>query len=130
MPVYKWEGKSRTGQILRGEMEAPTEDAVIQKLRGQQVLASKVKQKKKAFGADLFPSLNQKKITDRDVVIFSRQFFLVHALQKVGCGLPLRLVHAHVQRAGPAERKTALRLIELDRGDAKIRYASIKRKRA
>jgi hypothetical protein len=58
----------------------------------------------------------------------ARQFFLVHALQKVGCCFLLRPVHAHVQGAGPAERETALGLIELDRGDAEIRYASIERK--
>jgi hypothetical protein len=58
----------------------------------------------------------------------TRQFFLVHALQKVGCCFFLRPVHAHVQGAGPAERETPLGLIELDRGDAEIRYASIERK--
>ena len=45
----------------------------------------------------------------------ARQLFLVHALQKVGCCLALRPVHAHVQGTGSAEGKTALRLIELNR---------------
>ncbi|NLH47972.1 MAG: type II secretion system F family protein [Myxococcales bacterium] len=81
MPVYKWEGKSRTGQIIKGEMEAPNEDAVVQKLRGQQILASRIKPVgKKAFNI----TIGKEKITERDVVVFSRQFATM-----IDAGLPL-----------------------------------------
>lgn len=83
MPVFKWEGKSRTGQVIKGDMEAPNADAVTQKLRGQQILATKVKEKGKGF--DIFNiQLGQQKITEREVVIFSRQFATM-----IDAGLPL-----------------------------------------
>jgi type IV pilus assembly protein PilC len=82
MPVYKWEGKSRTGQVIKGEMEAPNEEAVTQKLRSQQILATKVKPKGKKL--ELFAGGGKKKITERDVVIFSRQFATM-----IDAGLPL-----------------------------------------
>jgi len=83
MPVFKWEGKSRTGQVIKGEMEAPNAEAVNQKLRSQQVLATKVKEKGKGFD---FANINisEQKITERDVVIFSRQFATM-----IDAGLPL-----------------------------------------
>jgi|SRR5208283_2652134 hypothetical protein len=58
----------------------------------------------------------------------ARQFFLVHTSQKVACCFALRTIHAHVQGAGSAERETAFWLIELNRGDAQVSYASIERK--
>ena len=83
MPVYKWEGKTRTGQTVDGEMEAPSEAAVNQKLRSQQILASKVKEKGKGF--DIFNiQLTKQKIEERDVVVFSRQFATM-----IDAGLPL-----------------------------------------
>ncbi|MHA1569650.1 MAG: type II secretion system F family protein, partial [Alphaproteobacteria bacterium] len=81
MPVFKWEGKSRTGAIIKGEMEAPNDEAVIAKLRSQQILATKVRAKGK--GITILPSM-EKKITEREVVIFSRQFATM-----IDAGLPL-----------------------------------------
>ena len=81
MPVFKWEGKSRTGTIIKGEMEAPNDEAVIAKLRSQQILATKVKTKGKGF--NILPSM-EKKVTEREVVIFSRQFATM-----IDAGLPL-----------------------------------------
>jgi len=81
MPIYKWEGKSRTGSIIKGEMDAPNDEAVIAKLRSKQIIATKVRVKPK--GLAIFPSM-EKKITERDVVIFSRQFATM-----IDAGLPL-----------------------------------------
>lgn len=81
MPVYKWEGKSRTGAIVKGEMEAPNDEAVVNKLRSQQILALKV-QTGKSWNLQLWGS--SKKITEREVVVFSRQFATM-----IDAGLPL-----------------------------------------
>jgi len=82
MPVFKYEGKSKTGQIIKGELEAPTQDAVIQRLRSQSIIATKVKEKGKGLNFNL--TISEKKITPRDVVIFSRQFATM-----IDAGLPL-----------------------------------------
>jgi type IV pilus assembly protein PilC len=83
MPVYKWEGRTRTGQVVSGEMDAPNADAVTQKLRSQQIIASKVKQKSKWQDLGNI-QISQQKITEHDVVIFSRQFATM-----IDAGLPL-----------------------------------------
>ncbi len=84
MPVYKWEGKSRTGAIVKGEMEAPNDEAVVNKLRSQQILALKVQTKGPSWNIQLWSSSKKKKITEREVVIFSRQFATM-----IDAGLPL-----------------------------------------
>lgn len=62
--LYNWEGKDKTGKIIRGEMRA-TGDAVVQAtLRRQGVLVTKVKKQKMSRGH---------KITDKDVALFTRQ---------------------------------------------------------
>ena len=80
MPVYKWEGKSRTGTMVKGEMEAPNQDAVTAKLRSQQIIATSVTPK----GRSIVLFKTEKKITEREVVIFSRQFATM-----IDAGLPL-----------------------------------------
>jgi len=84
MPVFKWEGKSRTGQVLKGEMDAPTEEAVSQKLRSQQIMPSKIKGKSRGEMLMSIQIGGGQKITDHDVVIFSRQFATM-----IDAGLPL-----------------------------------------
>ncbi|MDP8254584.1 MAG: type II secretion system F family protein [Candidatus Alcyoniella australis] len=80
MPVFKWEGKSRTGAIVKGEMDAPNDEAVIAKLRSQQIMATKVKAKPKDI--QLF-SFGQK-VKEQEVVVFTRQFATM-----IDAGLPL-----------------------------------------
>jgi type IV pilus assembly protein PilC len=83
MPVFSWEGKSRTGQVVKGEMEAPNQEAVQQKLRSQQILATKVQGKRKSLDI-LNIQIGKQKVTERDVVVFSRQFATM-----IDAGLPL-----------------------------------------
>jgi len=80
MPQFKWEGKNRQGAITKGEMEAPNEEAVISKLRAQQVIATRVKPKSKSIEINLF----QQKVTEREIVVFTRQFATM-----IDAGLPL-----------------------------------------
>ena len=45
MPNFAWEGRTRTGDLRKGVMEAPDADAVKAKLRAQQIQPEKVKRK-------------------------------------------------------------------------------------
>lgn len=79
MPIYKWEGKTRGGQVKKGEMEAANEAVVNDYLRKQQIIPSKVKAKPKEFSFG-----GEKKVTKKDIVIFVRQFATM-----IDAGLPL-----------------------------------------
>ena len=62
--VFSWEGKDKTGKIIRGELRAETETVVRTTLRRQGVLVSKVKKLGGRGGG---------KITDKDITLFTRQ---------------------------------------------------------
>ncbi|MDH3974094.1 MAG: type II secretion system F family protein [Deltaproteobacteria bacterium] len=81
MPVYVWEGKTKNGEIRKGEVEADSEAAVNDALKRQQITPVKVKKKGKEF--KLFGE-GGKKITGKDIVIFLRQFATM-----IDAGLPL-----------------------------------------
>ncbi len=83
MEVYVWEGRSRKGTVERGEFEAANEAAVRTFLRRQQIQATKIKAKPKDIlkGITLF---KRKKVKEKDMVIFSRQFATM-----IDAGLPL-----------------------------------------
>lgn len=81
MPVYTWEGKNKTGQVKKGEMEAASEAIVNDFLRKQQITPTKVKPKPKGIS---FSFGGSKKVTMKDIVIFVRQFSTM-----IDAGLPL-----------------------------------------
>jgi type IV pilus assembly protein PilC len=62
--LYAWEGRDKSGKIVRGEMRANGEAIVNVTLRRQGILVSKVKKKSFTSG---------KKITDKDITLFTRQ---------------------------------------------------------
>lgn len=62
--LYHWEGKDKTGKIIRGELRAQGEAVVQATLRRQGILVSKVKKQKMSRGH---------KITDKDISLFTRQ---------------------------------------------------------
>ena len=37
MPVFAYEGRTASGKVLRGNMDAPTREAVINRLRAQRI---------------------------------------------------------------------------------------------
>jgi type IV pilus assembly protein PilC len=78
--VFTWEGKTRQGAIQKGELSANNKEEVFALLRKQNILpinvAAKAKEIKLSFGA---PS-----ITDKDIVIFTRQLATM-----IDAGLPL-----------------------------------------
>jgi type IV pilus assembly protein PilC len=86
MAKFKWEGISPRGEVLRGEMEAPTRDAVITRLRSQRIQPVPAKVRQRGLGLDKdfsIPGLGEKAKT-RDIVIFTRQFSTM-----IDAGLPI-----------------------------------------
>lgn len=69
MPTYQWRGRAVTGEIRKGIMEAPTEQVVEVYLRRLNIVPIKIQPKKeKGF------SLQLKRVSDKDVTLFTRQF--------------------------------------------------------
>ena len=62
--TFAWEGKDKTGKIMRGEMRAGGEALVHATLRRQGVLVSKIKRQTFRRGG---------KITEKDITLFTRQ---------------------------------------------------------
>src|SRR5215813_11985127 len=86
MPVYRWQGVSPKGETLKGEMEAPSREAVIIRLRTQRIqpLPAKIREKGKGLDYELkLPSIGSE-VKQRDIVIFTRQFATM-----INAGLPI-----------------------------------------
>lgn len=62
--IYSWEGKDRSGKVVRGELRAAGDAVVSVTLRRQGILVTKVKKKTFTSG---------KKVTDKDITLFTRQ---------------------------------------------------------
>ena len=62
--IFVWEGRDKSGKVVRGEMRAQSESIVNVTLRRQGIATTKVK--KKSFRSG-------KKITDKDISLFTRQ---------------------------------------------------------
>jgi type IV pilus assembly protein PilC len=80
LPIFTWEGKTRSGEVKKGQMEATDEASVHQRLRSMSLQNVKVR-KKSQFSFKL-PGIGG--ITQKDVVIFTRQFATM-----IDAGLPL-----------------------------------------
>lgn len=69
--TFKWTGKTLRGGIQTGEISADNKDAVIAALKKQGIIPTNIVEKKvqkKPLGA------KKKKITDKDLIVFTRQF--------------------------------------------------------
>lgn len=82
MPVYIWEGKTRSGQVQKGETEAANEAAVTALLRRQGIMPTKVKTK--PAGVKIKIPGFEPGVTTKDLVVFTRQFATM-----IDAGLPL-----------------------------------------
>jgi type IV pilus assembly protein PilC len=86
MPVFRWQGVSPRGEVLAGEMEAPTRDAVLVRLRSQRIqpVPARIKEKGKGLDRDLsIPGFGES-VRPRDIVIFTRQLATM-----IDAGLPI-----------------------------------------
>jgi type IV pilus assembly protein PilC len=80
MPIFVYTGRTRGGQTITGEMEAATREAVIAKLRTQQIAATNVRTKPKDITIPGFGG----GVDEKEIVIFTRQFATM-----IDAGLPL-----------------------------------------
>jgi len=77
MTTFAWVGRTRTGQIVKGERAADSRDALTEMLRREQILVTQVQTatpKEQRF----------KRVPDRNLAIFTRQFSVM-----IDAGLPL-----------------------------------------
>src|SRR3954466_7865333 len=81
VPVWVWEGKTKSGETKRGEVEAVDEAAVQQRLRAMALQNVKIKKKPMQFTFKI-PGMGG--IGQKDLVIFTRQFATM-----IDAGLPL-----------------------------------------
>lgn len=78
--VFLWEGKNRQGNIQKGEIAANNKDEVMALLRKQNITPVNVSAKSR----EIKLSFGEPKITDKDIVIFTRQLATM-----IDAGLPL-----------------------------------------
>jgi type IV pilus assembly protein PilC len=96
MQVFVWEGKNRNNIVQKGEMEATGVDMVRSYLNRLRITPTKIKKKPK----DLFENVAflQPKVTQRDVILFCRQFSTM-----IDAGLPIiqcmDILHAQQENA-------------------------------
>jgi type IV pilus assembly protein PilC len=84
MPKFSWEGKTRTGVMQKGDMEAASEAAVTALLRRQGIQPARIKERGKGLDIEIKLPGFKPKITTKDLVVFTRQFATM-----IDAGLPL-----------------------------------------
>src|SRR3954470_18214836 len=82
IPVWVWEGKTKSGEVKKGEVEASDEAAVQQRLRAMALTNVKIKKKPISINLPKIPGFGG--IGQKDLVIFTRQFATM-----IDAGLPL-----------------------------------------
>jgi len=80
MPQFEWKGRKRTGETVDGVLTADNKEAVIQMLRRQQIITTKVKEKGKELALPKFGG----GVKAKELAIFTRQFSVM-----VDAGLPI-----------------------------------------
>src|SRR5512137_2613284 len=81
LPVWKWEAKSRQGEVRAGEMEASDDAAVKARLSQMGLEPTRVKKKPKDIHISI-PGFGG--VKTKDILIFTRQFSVM-----IDAGLPL-----------------------------------------
>ncbi len=80
MAVFVYTGRTRGGQTITGEIDAPTREAVVAKLRSQQIVATAVRTKPRDITIPGFGG----GVDEKEIVVFTRQFATM-----IDAGLPL-----------------------------------------
>ena len=83
MPTFTYEGKTLSGETRKGEIDAANLAVASATLRRQQIITSKLAEKKAGGFALKIPGLGGK-VTTKEIVIFTRQFATM-----IDAGLPL-----------------------------------------
>jgi type IV pilus assembly protein PilC len=85
MAKYQWEGRSRNGSSQKGVMEAPSQTVVEAQLKRYGFTAVSIKEQGKGMSMEIkLPGFGSKKVTTKELVIFTRQFATM-----IDSGLPL-----------------------------------------
>ncbi len=125
MPVFQWEGLSQRGETVSGEMEAPSRDAVLARLKFQRVqpIPNKVKQKKPGLAREItFPGFSDR-VTERDLVIFTRQLAAM-----LNAGLPIvQSLEALADESSNKKLRIALRQVKEDIENGSTLTASMRK---
>jgi len=82
VPFFVYSGRTRTGQVISGQMEAASREVVVAKLRSQQILATSIRPKAKDIEIRL-PGFGSG-VSEKEIAIFTRQFATM-----IDAGLPL-----------------------------------------
>ncbi|MBM4242447.1 MAG: type II secretion system F family protein [Deltaproteobacteria bacterium] len=86
MPVFAYEGRTASGKVLRGNMEAPSREAVINRLRAQRIQpnTNRIRERGKGLDRDVSIPGFRKTVKSKDVVVFTRQLTTM-----IDAGMPL-----------------------------------------
>ena len=79
MPTFVWEGKTRSGEVRKGEMDGENSEAITGRLRQQDITVTKIRKK----GGDINFSIGSP-VKPKELVVFTRQFATM-----IDAGLPL-----------------------------------------
>ncbi|HEY5594935.1 MAG TPA: type II secretion system F family protein, partial [Nitrospiria bacterium] len=82
MATFAWTGKTRQGALQKGEIAAKSREEVIGLLRKQNILVTSIQPKAGGFSLNI--SFGGGSVTDKDIVVFTRQFATM-----IDAGLPL-----------------------------------------
>jgi type IV pilus assembly protein PilC len=80
MAEWVWEGRTRAGELRKGVVEAASEREVQQRLRQQNIMVEKVRQKRQGFSLSFLTG----GVSSAQLVVFVRQFATM-----IDAGLPL-----------------------------------------
>jgi len=78
MPTFAWEGRTRTGEVRKGVLEAADKNAALATLKNQEITPTNIAEKKRLF------SLPVGGVPEKDLVVFTRQLSTM-----ISAGLPL-----------------------------------------
>jgi type IV pilus assembly protein PilC len=84
MATFAYVGRTRSGAVKKGELSAKTRDEAVDQLRKQSVVVTSLEEKKGGTRKFDLSSLLGAGLTDKDLVVFTRQFGTM-----INAGLPL-----------------------------------------
>ena len=84
MATFAYVGRTRSGAVKKGELSAKTRDEAVDQLRKQSVVVTSLEEKKGGTGGFNVNLSFGSGLTDKDLVVFTRQFGTM-----INAGLPL-----------------------------------------
>jgi type IV pilus assembly protein PilC len=84
MATFAYVGRTRSGAVKKGELSAKTRDEAVDQLRKQSVVVTSLEEKKRGTGGFNVNLSFGSGLTDKDLVVFTRQFGTM-----INAGLPL-----------------------------------------